>query len=319
MNVSVGLAGAYCMKKNSEGKNASLRPPSYTDRILCYSQPASQQMLKIDKYDMCDAIKSSDHRPVAASIDVLVKDTWMQERALEELEVLSRLMKIRLYDIAIQLCDHLEPNLPALGSLSTINPTKLRSGGAPNHSGTHHKSFFSSAPGGGGEGGGLSCTVYFPLRNEDPLLPYRKQVLMNQALTLWSNRDEGLWTARNMEYLHSFKLDPPASKVIEFRSLMCPERARHALLRFTDKAGVEVGQGLVPLDFSVAHNDVFRTGTGETSSAGPSMHGGQTNMDENLFSDRAPQAFYAINLTSGGVFKGTATFGMRISQCSTKA
>lgn len=99
---------------------------------------------------------------------------------------------------------------------------------------------------------------------------------------------------------------------------------RHALLRFTDEAGVEIGR-LVSLDFSLAANDIFKAGPGETSSDGPNMDGGHKHIDEDpedrqqSRSQRPAQGFCAIDLTSGGMLKGTATFGMHISQCSTKA
>lgn len=94
-----------------------------------------RHLLKIQKYEMCDAISASDHRPVTAAIELLVK-TWPprnigdstllprlaaeSNRRLPPLPENTQLLKIRLYDLEILWGDSApalrEPDeAPALG------------------------------------------------------------------------------------------------------------------------------------------------------------------------------------------------------------
>jgi hypothetical protein len=43
----------YTLRKKSEGTKG-LRPPSYTDRVLCHSMPDLAEDLTIEEYDMCE-------------------------------------------------------------------------------------------------------------------------------------------------------------------------------------------------------------------------------------------------------------------------
>lgn len=228
--------GAYSTaKKGKEDKN-SIRPPSFTDRILCHSQPGSKNFLKIQKYDMCDAIMPSDHRPVAAAIDILVKDASPMSitslRAsrsvsssaedssspsvslplpVRSLPENTRLTKIRIYNIQIRLVDPVEPP-SAVSFLRSETLALSRSK--------------STAPGVGRLGPLRDCMVYFPLQSEDPLAPLRKAVLMDQALNGTSSRNKRFLTAKNMQYIHSFKVTNVKDQILELRSLVCAERSR---------------------------------------------------------------------------------------------
>jgi hypothetical protein len=61
-----------CLSLTPQGSSKDLRPPSYTDRVLCHSLPGQGRDLTITKYELCEAMSGSDHRPVAALIDLHV-------------------------------------------------------------------------------------------------------------------------------------------------------------------------------------------------------------------------------------------------------
>lgn len=54
------------------GKASSKRTPSYTDRILSHSLPGRSDRLGWRHYDIADAVRLSDHRPVVALLDMQV-------------------------------------------------------------------------------------------------------------------------------------------------------------------------------------------------------------------------------------------------------
>ena len=54
------------------GKASSKRTPSYTDRILSHSLPGRSDRMSWRHYDIADAVRLSDHRPVAAILEMQV-------------------------------------------------------------------------------------------------------------------------------------------------------------------------------------------------------------------------------------------------------
>jgi len=60
------------LKSTGGGKASSKRTPSYTDRILSHSLPGRADRLSWRHYDIADAVRLSDHRPVAATLEMLV-------------------------------------------------------------------------------------------------------------------------------------------------------------------------------------------------------------------------------------------------------
>lgn len=50
-----------------------IRPPSYTDRILFYSQDDRKERARVQAYDFCDTMRVSDHRPVSMTIVLEVR------------------------------------------------------------------------------------------------------------------------------------------------------------------------------------------------------------------------------------------------------
>ena len=74
------LEKGYCLNVkrvdddgNNQGKDLrAMRTPSYTDRILTYSQSDRQSHLHWRHYDLCEGVLGSDHRPVYAILDLEV-------------------------------------------------------------------------------------------------------------------------------------------------------------------------------------------------------------------------------------------------------
>lgn len=257
------LQQAYTTRKKHKEGQSALRPPSYTDRITCSSQRDSRWMLKIKKYDMCDAICASDHRPVSAAIDILVRDLPSEkERGKDKgkqsekegaspaasdtisngqnvttgissaLPDSARLIKIRLYNLQIRWSD----SLTSAGSesapipLSVLRSLSMRSSSIGSKQGS-----FGSLLSRGSNGsqrlmdvsvGAHTCMVYFPLQNEDPLSEFRKPLLINQALDVGTGAGEGLLTGSHVRYIHTFRLHELKDGVMEIRTLACMERAR---------------------------------------------------------------------------------------------
>lgn len=185
---------------------------------------------------MCDAIASSDHRPVAAAIDILVKDvmpmsissmrhTSSVSSSTEDsnspnvplplpvpaLPETTRLVKIRIYNIQMQLFDTVEPP----NAMSLMN-----SEAAPLYR------CKSTAVGVARPGPLGKCMIYYPLQSEDPLAPLRKTVLMDQALNGTSSGRKPFLTAKNMQHIHSFRITREDHQVLELRSLVCSDRSR---------------------------------------------------------------------------------------------
>lgn len=168
-------------------------------------------MLKIQRYDMCDAMVGSDHRPVSAAIDVLVEEDSLKDpvpgvKEAPGLTETSRLVKIRINDIQINLFS----NVNSLTDLTTLSVSSKES--ASDH--------------GDARAGARGCMIYFPLQNEDPLADLRRPILMNHALNFDHNGDGALLAERNMRYIHSFAIGHSKDQVLELRSLVCYETAR---------------------------------------------------------------------------------------------
>lgn len=101
---------------------------------MCHSQPESRCRLKIQKYDMCDAIKASDHRPVAAAINITIKEPELGKQATlgdndmpagpsaaPNLPESACLMRIRIHGIHLKWKDHSRISLDSPYSKSRSN------------------------------------------------------------------------------------------------------------------------------------------------------------------------------------------------------
>lgn len=195
-------------------------------------------MLKIQKYDMCDAITPSDHRPVSAAIDILVGNpstsreyilSTFNSRSISDGTLPSmHLVKIRIFDLEIKWFDtHLVQENSSLPSWAPFTSSILASSlhnsvsglemnmGAQNSSRIRPKT-----------GGAQKCMIYFPLYHEDPLATVRRENLMSQALNVETGPGDGPSSAKNMKYIHSFRIGQSEHEVLEFRSLICLESAR---------------------------------------------------------------------------------------------
>ncbi len=56
------------LRKKGDGE----RIPSYTDRVLFHSLSDVRHQLHLLAYQMCDGLRGSDHRPVAAAFHLTV-------------------------------------------------------------------------------------------------------------------------------------------------------------------------------------------------------------------------------------------------------
>lgn len=101
--------------------------------------------------------------------------------------------------------------------------------------------------------------------------------------------------------------------------------ARHALLRFTDEAGVELGQGIIPLhSLCLSEEPICGASEGqdlklekvETHIPGQAPAEGQTitSFSGETFLCKPPRGFCEVELSSGGTHRGTATLIVRISR-----
>jgi hypothetical protein len=57
-------------------RNKSLRPPSWTDRVVVHSLHDARSQLELEIYESTDAVDVSDHRPVALVAVLAVDDAW---------------------------------------------------------------------------------------------------------------------------------------------------------------------------------------------------------------------------------------------------
>ena len=62
--------------------SAKQRVPAWTDRVLYRSPPGLERAIVPTAYTSCPAVRASDHKPVAASFDVLVNAEQDRSRAL---------------------------------------------------------------------------------------------------------------------------------------------------------------------------------------------------------------------------------------------
>lgn len=126
----------------------------------------------------------------------------------------TRLLKLRIYDLQIVWDgDHVPASLPL--SLSRL----------PSASSGSSKASEKVGP------ANYNCMIYFPLQNEDPLAPFRKSVLMNQALSGSKCRNgsstPAVFGGKNMQYIHSFKFtEDEEGGVHEVRSVVAGSSAK---------------------------------------------------------------------------------------------
>lgn len=252
------LTEAYSTRKGGKEGKASLRPPSYTDRILCHSQPDSQSFLKIQRYDMCDALTASDHRPVAAAIDITVMEprkkavstidedlsgTTASSGAALTLPQYTRLVKIRLYNIQLQwrevgmLHDAQLSSFgdsPRPGSANELVSSSSNKSSSNDGFRSRDNNLYGdgssctshNSTGSMGSAVAHTCIIYFPLQSEDPLSHLRKGVLMNQALNIGRNKDGREAAAKHLQSIHSFKFSDLKDGFLEIKSLACIETVR---------------------------------------------------------------------------------------------
>ena len=91
------------------GDGYSLRPPSYTDRILEHTIEDRKDRLSCEAYFICDDVRGSDHRPVASVFNLYLNETVAPGgKAMEGSECLeepARMYCVTLSDLEIDLLE----------------------------------------------------------------------------------------------------------------------------------------------------------------------------------------------------------------------
>ncbi|CAK0803609.1 unnamed protein product, partial [Prorocentrum cordatum] len=106
-------------------EDASLRPPSYTDRILAHSLPDCRKALVCRAYELCDAAMGSDHRPVAAVYHLRYQaDERMKFNNMHLMETRGW----RIFTVSVENVDvHLRTEAPCRLSDGSDSPHRSRS------------------------------------------------------------------------------------------------------------------------------------------------------------------------------------------------
>lgn len=81
------VSGAFTTQIAAEGEAQAtgVRPPSYTDRILAHSLEDRTGFLRRGPYELCDAVRGSDHRPVSQAFFLKVNAALDGEAAIGDL------------------------------------------------------------------------------------------------------------------------------------------------------------------------------------------------------------------------------------------
>lgn len=79
--------GAFTTQIAHDGdvQTTGVRPPSYTDRILAHSLEDRKDHLRRGPYELCDAVRGSDHRPVSQAFFLKVNAALDGEAAIGDL------------------------------------------------------------------------------------------------------------------------------------------------------------------------------------------------------------------------------------------
>jgi len=81
------VSGAFTMRVAAEGEAEAtgVRPPSYTDRIIVHSLEDCRDSLRRGPYELVDAVRGSDHRPVSQAFFLKVNAALTGETAIGDL------------------------------------------------------------------------------------------------------------------------------------------------------------------------------------------------------------------------------------------
>lgn len=239
------FGGCYTLRKESEGtgmKEGGARPPSYTDRILCHSLPDLMDDLIIEDYDMAEHITASDHRPVAAALRLTVTSADEEQDVGGSNSSNSSTMKPTIVEI----------------TLSDLRYVPKAAGEAGlNWGGKLAAMYLERSVG--------SLVVHWPLACEDPMNMERRIQLVEQGLitteaALLANGDEEEEEERrrsstqhqhHLENIHELPIHPQHQHQQSYRvrsSVSLTTCPMHAVIRLRDRAGKDLGQGVLCLN-----------------------------------------------------------------------
>lgn len=104
---------------------SGVRPPSYTDRILAHSLEDRKELLRKGPYELCDAVRGSDHRPVSQAFFLKVNAALAGEKTIADLIPMRLLVSaVRwICFVWLSVCICICRCISRLGSL-LISPTR---------------------------------------------------------------------------------------------------------------------------------------------------------------------------------------------------
>ena len=251
------VSGAFTTQIAGEGEaeTTGLRPPSYTDRILFHSVEDKEDYLRKGPYELCDAVRGSDHRPVSQSFFLKINSALWGAASIGDLIP----MKLTLDGFKIEFSSAPLPGLfesgegenggaggggeegggeggmaGAIAGVLKQPPWKIANGGGSSSSGRGPKVYR--------EVDIDTITVLFPLPAEDPLTHQRKAAELARALG--NDQSELLSNTKTFDF---DKLQRTQGACVEIVGKTRPELGLHALVKFQTVLGEELGQGVISL------------------------------------------------------------------------
>ncbi len=273
------VSGAFTTQiaGENEAETTGLRPPSYTDRIISHSLEDKVDFLRKGPYELCDAIKGSDHRPVSQSFFLKVNSAMWGAASIGDLIPMQLTLsgfKIEFNSAplpslfesseepdpaAVAAAEAMEGVVGALAGVLKQPPWKVA--GA------------SGAPGGGAkvyrEVDIDTVTVMFPLPAEDPLTHQRKAAELARALG--NDQSEFMSNVKTFDF---DKLQRTQGACVEIVGKTRPELGLHALVKFCTVLGEELGQGVISLPDP--GNRILKLGVEIPLSVGGTLRGKMT-------------------------------------------
>ncbi|GMF43686.1 unnamed protein product [Phytophthora fragariaefolia] len=162
------LAGCYTTAVEGHG----MRVPSYTDRILFFSQPDMHHRLRCAVYASCEEVSCSDHKPVLAVFQALVNrdflpiETELATKKLQRMQDVSGVLEcqLRLNFSNISWLPDTEADFPLISMGSSVDMDQR----------------FSSFDRHGHQ---VMVTIVFPLPSEDIFSAQRKLLELADSMS----------------------------------------------------------------------------------------------------------------------------------------
>jgi hypothetical protein len=233
--------------------------------------------LRKGPYELCDAVKGSDHRPVSQSFFLKVNSAMWGSASIGDLIP----MKLTLTGFKIEFNSAPLPSL--FESSEESEPTtgataETVEGMVGALAGVLKQQPWKVAGGNGAPGGGAkvyrevdidTVTVMFPLPAEDPLTHQRKAAELARALG--NDQSELLSNVKTFDF---DKLQRTTGASAEIVGKTRPELGLHALVKFCTVLGEELGQGVISLPDP--GNRILKLGVEIPLSVGGTLRGKMT-------------------------------------------